>query len=330
MLRCYRPQGSALAIVPVSQDAIRPALGEGTIWIDLLRPEPEESRAVEEALGVVLPSFDEMREIEVSSRLYVEDQARFMTVTAVAGLSRDKAEKTPVTFVLTNGILVTIRHIETRTFDVFTQACEKGGPQTPTTGETVMLGIVEAIVDRTADALERISDLVDEVSVGVFRAPHLREDGTRDLRSVIEDIGHQGDMLSSIQESLVSMRRLAAFYEGPGGPGQKPGRDIKQRLELVERDSASLVDHVGFLNDKISFLLNATLGLISLEQNQTIKMFSVVAVIFMPPTLIASIYGMNFVGIPELHWAFGYPMALGLMLASAITPYLFFRHKKWL
>lgn len=304
-------------------------LPERTVWIDLLEPTDAEMEQVQKWLKIALPSFETMREIEATSRLYIENEARYMTVTAVAGLSRDKAEKTPVTFVLAGKVLVTIRHIQTKTFQNFIAASQKSGAPKMADGEAAMLSILEAIVDRSADALERISDLVDEVSVGVFQARHLRN-RTRDLQSVIEDIGHQGDMLSSIQESIVSLRRLTNFYEGPGGQEHKLSRDARQRLDMVQQDASSLVDHVGFLNNKISFLLNATLGLINLEQNQTIKMFSVVAVIFMPPTLIASIYGMNFVAMPELHWPMGYPLALMVMVLSAVTPYLFFRHKKWL
>lgn len=329
MLQVFVPQGEALKRRETPNKSGKGYSLEPGVWIDLLDPDHDEMAVVEEHLGIELPSFETMREIEATSRLYMENGTRYMTVTAVAGLSRDKAGKTPITFVLAGGKLVTIRHMATKTFDNFIATAEKGGFSQATTGETVMLTILEAIIDRLADALERISELVDEVSMSVFRASNLRKEA-RNLQVAIEDIGHQGDMLSSIQEAIISIRRLVAFYEGAGAPERKPGKDARQRLEMVQQDTGSLIDHVGFLNDKIAFLLNATLGLINLEQNQTIKMFSVVAVIFMPPTLIASIYGMNFKLMPELNWPWGYPMALVLMVISAVTPFLYFKHKRWL
>jgi len=324
-VRFLHLSGTALVPGPAAAGPEAPLV----VWIDLLSPTQNERADVEALLGIDLPTREETREIEASSRLYVDEEARFMTITALAGLSRDIPEKTPLTFILTNGTLVTIRHLPTRVFDAFGEQCEKGGTQVPHDGEQVMLGIVEAIVDATADALERISDSVDAISRHVFRANIANDDESRDLEAIIEQIGHKGDLLSLIQESLVSLRRLMAFHQATATGSRKGAREPRQRIKLIERDTASLVDHAGFLAGKISFLLDATLGLINLEQNQTIKMFSVMAVIFMPPTLIASIYGMNFALMPELHFALGYPMALVLMVVSAVLPYLYFRHKKW-
>lgn len=324
MLTIYRAEETRLHAERVTT---LEAVGSVPVWIDLLSPTSQEQREVEALLGIELPSREDMREIEATSRLYVEEEARFMTVTALAGLSRDTAEKTPLTFVLSKGTLITIRHVATRTFESFSNQCQKPGGRMPLDGEAIMLGIVEAVIDLTADALERISDSVDAISRMVFVTQRGDSDEERDLERTIEEIGHKGDMLSSIQESLVSLRRLTAFHQA--ADTRKGARDLRQRVKLIERDTASLVDHAGFLSNKIAFLLDATLGLINLEQNQTIKIFSVVAVIFMPPTLIASIYGMNFLDMPELHWPFGYPMALGLMVLSAIFPYFFFKHKGW-
>ncbi len=132
------------------------------------------------------------------------------------------------------------------------------------------------------------------------------------------------------RESLVSITRLSSFHQTAEDGNGKAARDLRQELKVLQRDAAALSDHAAFLNNKIQFLLDATLGLINLEQNQIIKIFSVAAVVFLPPTLVASIYGMNFRLMPELDLPFGYPMALGIMIASAILPYLFFKRKGWL
>jgi magnesium transporter len=153
---------------------------------------------------------------------------------------------------------------------------------------------------------------------------------SRDLQEIIERIGSKGDILTLARESLVSITRLSSFHQTYDSGNAKAARDMRQELKVLQRDAAALSDHAAFLNSKINFLLDATLGLINLEQNQIIKIFSVAAVVFLPPTLVASVYGMNFDIMPELHWTFGYPWALGLMILSAILPYLFFKRKGWL
>jgi magnesium transporter len=199
------------------------------------------------------------------------------------------------------------------------------------TGELVMLGLLEAIIDRIADALELVGNTVDAISRDVFRnkASNVTKK-TRDLRSLIECIGSKGDNLTLIRESLISIIRLVTYHAALDTGNQKPSKEGRQRVKLIQRDASSLGDHAAFLSNKINFLLDATLGLINLEQNQIIKIFSVAAVVFLPPTLIASIYGMNFEHMPELKWLLGYPWAIGLMIGSAILPYVCFKRRGWL
>jgi magnesium transporter len=194
-----------------------------------------------------------------------------------------------------------------------------------------MTGLLEAIIDRIADALETVGTEVDGLSREVFRnkAANVSKK-TRDLRSVIEQIGSKGDFLTMIRESLLSIARHVAYYSALDTAEHRMNKDARQRAKLVQRDVAFLSDHASFLSSKIDFLLDATLGLINLEQSQTIKIFSVAAVVFLPPTLVASIYGMNFESMPELEWLLGYPLALGLMLLSAALPYLYFKRRGWL
>jgi magnesium transporter len=194
-----------------------------------------------------------------------------------------------------------------------------------------MLGLLEAVVDRIADALELVGDEVDAISREVFRnKASSATKKTRDLRSLIERIGSQGDNLTMIRESLISIIRLVTFHAALEGGNPKPSREGRQRTKLIQRDASSLGDHAAFLSNKVNFLLDATLGLINLEQNQIIKIFSVAAVVFLPPTLVASVYGMNFAHMPELQWLLGYPWAIGLMIVSAILPYLYFKRRGWL
>ena len=193
-----------------------------------------------------------------------------------------------------------------------------------------MLGLIEAMIDRIADALERVSDHVDSISRDVFRrragkASHQ----TRNLQSIIEQIGREGDLLSMVSEGLISMVRLLTYHTAVEGGGRKSSRP-RQKAKSLQRDAVSLSDHAARLSSKINFLLDATLGLINLEQNQIIKIFSVASVVFLPPTLVASIYGMNFHFIPELNWSGGYFWALGLMVLSAVLPYLYFKQRGWM
>jgi len=327
MLRAYQHQANKLTQVPVSEHS--PV--SGLVWLDLLDPTPEEDNLVEALLAIVIPTQAEMEEIELSARLYHEDGAEFMTMTALFKLDTEDPSKTPITFILKGTTLVTVRYAEPKPFLAFLMRAQKAKGIVCGSGEQVFLGLLEAMIDRTADALERVGNEVDIISRDVFRkkkssAKQLQQD----LRSIIEQIGAKAELLTMVQESLVSISRLTAFHTAIDTGTTKAGRDTRQLIKLIQRDAMSLGEHARTLSTKINFLLDATLGLINLEQNQIIKIFSVAAVVFLPPTLVASIYGMNYDFMPELHWTFGYPFALGLMVLSAILPYLYFKRRGWL
>jgi magnesium transporter len=327
MLRAYQHQATKLVQIPVSEDG-HP---EGLVWLDLLDPTPEEDHLVEALLGITIPTQAEMEEIELSARLYSEDGAEFMTMTALFKLDTEEPSKTPITFILKGATLVTVRYAEPKPFLAFLMRAQKAKGIICGSGEQVFLGLLEAMIDRTADALERVGNEVDIISRDVFRrkkasAKQLQQD----LRSIIEQIGAKAELLTMVQESLVSISRLTAFHTAADTGNTKAARDTRQLIKLIQRDALSLGEHARTLSTKINFLLDATLGLINLEQNQIIKIFSVAAVVFLPPTLVASIYGMNYDFMPELHWSFGYPFALGLMVLSAILPYLYFKRRGWL
>jgi magnesium transporter len=326
VLRTYARVGDQLVETTAAVSA------EPVVWFDLFNPTSEEDHAVEAAIGISIPTRAEMEEIELSSRLYHEGGAAFMTMTALAQLDTDEPSKTPVTFILKGAALVTVRYAEPKPFLAFLTRAQRPDGVACGSGEQVMLGLIEALVDRLADALERVGYDVDVISRDVFRkkvatAKKLQHD----LTSIIQQIGRKAELLTMVQESLVSVSRLIAFHSAKEVPANKPAsKDARQLVKLILRDAQSLGDHARTLSAKIDFLLNATLGLINLEQNQIIKIFSVAAVVFLPPTLVASIYGMNFDFMPELHWLVGYPFALGLMVCSAILPYLYFKRRGWL
>ena len=306
-------------------------LGDDLVWIDLLNPDSAEEIAVEAALGIDIPVREQLAEIEASSRLYVEGRAAFMTATIIVRADQDKPEMDPVTFILTGNRLVTVRYCEPKAFELFVNRGRRDADQCPMSGEAALVGLLEAIVDRLADHLERVGGIVTETSSDVFRHDYGRG---RDFYALLARIGSEGDFTSNVRESLVTLARIVAFIPAVTEPADQPrktphARAVQSHLKTLQRDIASLTDHASFLSNKISFLLDATLGMITIEQNNIIKVLSVGAGVFVPPTLIASIYGMNFAVMPELHWTWGYPMALGVILLSAALPFAFFRYKGW-
>lgn len=316
-----------------------PDLGKGMIWLDLVEPLPEEEAAVEAALGIDIPTREELAEIEASSRLYQEDGAAFMTANLIRRGEHDRPESSPVTFIIKDNTLITIRFHHPQAFPAYVKRAMKPQP-TAMTGWGILISLLEAVVDRAADHLERVGQNVDETSKKTFGSGRAlggtpRRHGRRkgvSLQVLIENIGEEGDFTSKMRESLVSIGRVVAFMQAIIDQ-KRQSREVKEnraRIKILQRDIISLTDHASFLSGKISFLLDAVLGLISIEQNGIIKIFSVAAVVFLPPTLVASIYGMNFRHMPELDWSFGYPLAIGLMILSAILPFLYFKQKGWL
>jgi magnesium transporter len=333
MLRVYRQHGDHL--VPTGLKATSESLATeaaGAIWFDLINPTREEDHQVEQALGVSVPTREEAQDIEMSARLYHEDGAEFMTMTGVSQLETDAPGTTPITFILKADTLVTIRYAEPKPFWTFSTRVQKPGAVPCASGEQIMLGLVEALIGRMAEALEKVGRDLERLSREVFR--HKAASGnlnrSRDFETIIEQLGAKGDLLAMIRESLVSLNRVLAYHTTGGKAAIGPNKDAAVWVKDLTQDVTALSDHATYLSNKSSFLLDATLGLINLEQNQIIKIFSIAAVVLLPPTLVASIYGMNFKHIPELEWVFGYPYALTMILLSAIVPYLWFRHKGWL
>ena len=324
MLAVYVPHGSSLERrVVVSGEEVP----DNAIWFDLVNPAPGEDKLIEGRLGIAVPTREEMQEIEVSSRLYTEHHARFMTATLMCNSDTVVPKTTAVTFILAKHCLVTVRYDEPRPFLLVGNKLTRTCPQSAT-GETVLMELLDAVIDREADLLERIGLDVDQVSHDIFD-PGSRGADSGTYIDTLKVIGSKGDLTSKVRESLVSLGRLLLFLANEA-EGMRWSKDVRLQLQAMQRDVLSLSDHATYLANKITFLLDALLGVVTLEQNNVIKIFSIAAVVLLPPTLVATVYGMNFKGMPELDWKYGYPMALLLMLIAAVVPYYVFKWKKWL
>ena len=324
MLAVYVPHGTSLERRELGPDGPVPEAG---IWFDLVNPTLAEDKLLERHLGIAVPTREEMQEIEVTSRLYVENNARYMTATLMCQSDTDTPKTTAVTFILSGHRLVTVRYDQPKPFMMVGSKLARGCPA-GMNGEAVLMELLDAVIDRCADILERIGVDVDQVSHDIFEPDDSQTARATSYRNILKAIGRKGDLTSKVRESLVSIGRVL-LYLANEADSMKWAKDTRAQLRGMQRDVQSLSDHAAYLSNKITFLLDAMLGVVNLEQNNIIKLFSVVAVVFMPPTLIASIYGMNFENMPELKWGYGYYISLVLMLMAAIGPIFYFKWKKW-
>ncbi|AGI26653.1 magnesium/cobalt transporter [Pseudomonas sp. ATCC 13867] len=296
-----------------------------TLWIDLFQPTPEEEQLLESIIAVDVPTREEMAEIEDSSRFYENNGALYMTTTVVGGIREHKPSTSEVTCVLTPHWLVTVRYTDLLAFRTFETRTQRGGCRRAS--DQLFVTLMDSVVDRIADVLETVQKQLDSLSNGIFREGQA-EGGKTDLQGIVKQLGRSNSLLSKLNESLLSISRpLAYFRQGSNG---WISEEVKLGMKSVERDVRSLSEYQSKMSGEITFLLDATLGLINIEQNSIIKVFSIAAVLFLPPTLVGTVYGMNFQHMPELAWLAGYPMALVAMVVSAIIPYYWFKYKGWL
>lgn len=295
-------------------------------WFDLLNPTDQDIARLEQRLGITLPTREDMDEIEVSSRLYSDGDNEFMTALLPSQADGHDYLLAPVTFILAQHHLITMRFHDPRAFGTFEQRAGKSGPGFKE-GESAMLALLETIIDRLADILERAGRDIDTISRSIFSQTTTKAGRGVNMKTTLQGIGRVGDLTSNIKDSLVTLERLVVYLH----PKLKSDKaDRRGQIKAVTMDIKSLQDQSNFLSQKTTFLLDATLGLINIEQAAIIKIFSVVSVIFLPPTLVASIYGMNFRLMPELDWTLGYPLAIGVMVVSAILPFAYFKRRGWL
>ena len=305
------------------------AIPKGVIWIDLLEPSREEEKLAEQLLGQNIPTREELAEIEPSSRLYERQGALFMTASVIHGITDNRPDNDPVGFVLTDKLLITVRYVDPKPFVLFAENLY-AEPELAPDAISVLARLLDTIVDRIADELEETARQIEGVSAHIFERPASRGKAKRKearrLESLLLRLGSVQRLLAELRESAVSTNRLLTFLSA----SEIAAGEEERHIESLQRDVRGLLAHSDFLAENLTFLLNASLGLITLEQNFVMKIFSVFAVVLMPPTLIAGIYGMNFTHMPELQWLLGYPFALGLILVSAILPYWLARRSGWL
>ena len=301
----------------------------GSIWIDLLNPTPAEDAKVERHLGSSIPTKEEMHDLEPSEIIYAENGAHYMTSRIICHSDTNVPRLADVTFILTEKALVTVRYDEPGAFSIFLNRVTKpGGCELEPAG--VIEGLVEAVVDRAAEVLRGVGDRIDMRSRQIFDGDSANVEQGRVYQAVVRKIGQYEHIISNVRESMVSIERVLLYLSANFKRTKKAASGFNPEWRSAIRDVQAIEEHATFLSNKLQFMLNATLGLVSIEQNKIIKLFSVVAVALMPPTLVASSYGMNFKNMPELEWSYGYPMALAMMVVFAVLPYIFFRWKKWL
>jgi magnesium transporter len=325
MLRLFGPDCPPSPVDPSDTEL---KLGSA-VWLDLLEPTREEEALVERLIGTNVPTRAEMLEIEPSSRLYERDGVAFMTMSVLYGIDQGRPSTDPISFILTDRHLVTVRYTDPRPFVIFAQHAH-AEQQLTSDPVTVMIRLIDAIVDRLADELENAGRELEAISNHIFerRARHERRNPELRYEALMLRIGEVQRLLARARESSVSTTRMLGFFAATERMAKEDSHS--RHLHSMIADARALDDHSDFLAENLNFLLDASLGMISLEQNFVMKIFSVAAVVLMPPTLVAGIYGMNFEHMPELKWLYGYPFAMVLILATAIVPYWFARRRGWL
>lgn len=319
MLFAYRLDMGRLHLMPPEGDLTE------AVWIDLYRPQPEQVGRVE-ALGLQVPTLDDMEEIEISNRLYREGGNDYLTVI-LPGQAPDKTPITgPVTFVLMPRRLITVRHHSPRSFETFPTRADQSSAGCAN-HLRVFLGLVEEIVSRQADLLEGSSKALDQTAGRVYGAEAARD--TALLGAALSAIGLEGETLSRVRLALLTLERMLSTF-GVWVAERPDATALQPLIKGLMRDIQALEEHAAFLSTRVSLISDTTLGMINLAQNATVKILSVVAALFLPPTLIASVYGMNFHAMPELDKPWGYPMALALMVASAVVTYVYCKWMRWL
>ena len=303
------------------------------VWIDLLQPSPEEIARVSAATGLRVPTEGQISEIESSSRLAFEGGAFYLSAPLVAVDAEGEHELTPVGFVISSRVLLTLHFVPLLAFDAYR---EESATRPPQNAEEALLRIFELIVDRAADNLERAGAACDDLSRAAFRGGRARGKETSKgtakiatkLSAALRRIGATAEKISRMRDELLGLGRIGAYLEESGIAGAP--KVNATRLKGVRADIASLTDYEAHLSGKLQFLLDATLGFINIEQNEIVKTLTIASVVGIPPVLVAGIYGMNFRVMPELRWALGYPMALALLVVSGLLPLWWFKRRGWM
>ncbi|MGO9994969.1 MAG: magnesium transporter CorA family protein [Steroidobacteraceae bacterium] len=302
--------------------------GAAVFWVDLLNPTPEDVARVTADFGIRVPARESLQEIETSSRLRAEGQVLYVSMPLASQNEAAGFVPVPLGFILSPQLLVTVRYSELHAFGPV-QARVAAGRLAGSA--VVFAALIDGMVDFAADMLEKLSTDLAAVSAATFGPHDTRKTrdkrGARALRESLSAVGTGGDHLSRIRESLLGLQRIVGFVQEMAADWLRP--ELKSRLSVARQDLASLVDFESHLSGKAQFLLDAILGYINTEQNDIFKVLTIVSVVGIPPTLIASMYGMNFHNMPELSWRWGYPYGLALIALSTLLPILWFKRRGW-
>ena len=328
MLTCY---GAAIK-GPVAIDTASPEIAADIDWIDAFDPSQEEIAYLANVMATRIPSHDDLVEIESSSRLSSSDGALIMSLPATVRDGDGYPVMTPVGFVVTPSRVATLRFVRLPSFEnLAKEICGKGEVSPGGMGATIT--ILEMIVDHVADLLERVGGELDDMSRSIFRNDALaaRSHGPRRshdaLHDLLQKIGRNADLVSKVSESLLGLSRIPPFAAAKGEAMTTP--ELGKRLEMIGTDVKSLHEFQDHLANKTQFLLDTVLGLANIEQNNVFRVLTVVSVIGIPPTFVASLYGMNFKSMPELDWPHGYAYGLTMIALSALIPAVWFKLKGW-
>ncbi|AVO49619.1 magnesium and cobalt transport protein CorA [Melaminivora suipulveris] len=299
------------------------------IWVDLQSPTAQEKRWIKQHYGLSIPEDVMDEDIEESARFYEEDNGELHLRSDFLVDDDEEPRSVRVAFILNQhntelkscGVLFSIHDEDIPVFRLLRMRARRA-PGLIEDAKDVLLALFDTDVEYSADTLEGIYDDLKAVSVRVLDG-NVSDDYAQ---SVLADIAWQEDLNGRIRRNMLDTRRAVSFMMRSKMLGAEQFEDARQIL----RDIESLDSHTQFLFDKINFLMDALVGFLNINQNKIIKIFSVASVALLPPTLIASVYGMNFTFMPEVEWKYGYPYAIALMVASALGPMLYFRKRGWL
>jgi magnesium transporter len=311
-----------------SQNVVDHGGAHNAVWWDLLDATDEERAAVEQATGLRVPTREQISEIESSSRLYTEGDVVYVSAPTISRNDSGALIVFPIGLVLAPNNLVTVRFAPLTSVDGFA-AHFKTQAAGDATSADVFTGLLEAIVDRMADVLEYIEGHLDDISDAIFRSES-RKPGLADraLRGNMRHIGQTGDHISKLRDSLLAFDRMVPFVVDNSRVWMPPR--LAPRFRMLRNDIDSLKNYDEHLMNKVQFLLDATIGLIGIGQSDIFKLLTVVSVVFMPPTLVAGVYGMNFKHMPELDWAWGYTYGWAFIIVSGLLPLIWFRIRGWI
>ncbi|MEM7442490.1 MAG: CorA family divalent cation transporter [Pseudomonadota bacterium] len=329
MITVYLKDGDTITPQPI---AANDPIPDNAVWVDAFKVSDHDREALSRSLGVTLPTAEDMHEIEASSRTYTTDGSIFLTAPMIGEAESAHPRSEPISFVLDGRRLITLRLAESSPVASYTEWLLRK-PREESDPIDILLGLIDAVLDRLADLMEILIRRIETISAETFREEDGRRDGrqkrerNKSLQDSLRTVGRNGRLLAKIRSSLTGFERVLGFLTTHLADLTKPQNAA---LTHARHDSISLVQQADFQEQQIAFLLDALVGLISIEQTEIVRVLSIAATIFLPPTLIASLYGMNFANMPELNSPIGYPLVLLVMLMSVVVPLWYFRRKGWM